>query len=169
MHETPLTTVYVALGSNLGDRERHLATACEDISALQAASNLVCSSVYETEPMGPQNQPDYLNAVCRFDCADSAFHLLEALQCIERGHGRVKNTQRWTARPLDLDILLFGSECIDEPHLQIPHSGISERSFVLWPLLELEPELQIPSLGAAKAMSDHCQQFGIKVYERAVK
>jgi 2-amino-4-hydroxy-6-hydroxymethyldihydropteridine diphosphokinase len=166
MHEIPLTTVYVALGSNLGDRELHLATACLDISALQSASNLVCSSVYETEPMGAQNQPDYLNAVCRFSYLDSAFHLLEELQSIERRHGRVKNSRRWTARPLDLDILLFGSECVDEPQLQIPHSGISERSFVLCPLLELEPELQIPSLGSAKALLDHCQQFGIKVYER---
>ena len=169
MHEALLTTVYVALGSNLGDREQHLATACEDISALQAASNLVSSSVYETEPMGPQNQPDYLNAVCRFTYTNSAFHLLDALQCIERAHGRVKNTQRWTARPLDLDILLFGSDCIDEPHLQIPHIGISERSFVLWPLIELEPELHIPNLGSVKALRAHCQQFGIKVYERAAK
>jgi 2-amino-4-hydroxy-6-hydroxymethyldihydropteridine diphosphokinase len=169
MHEAPLTTVYVALGSNLGDRERHLSKACEDISALQASYDLVFSSVYETDPMGPQNQPDYLNAVCRFGYADTALHLLEELQSIERSHGRIKSTERWIARPLDLDILLFGRELIDELLLQIPHIGIGERSFVLWPLIELEPELQIPGLGPAKALREDCQQFGIKAYERAAK
>jgi 2-amino-4-hydroxy-6-hydroxymethyldihydropteridine diphosphokinase len=165
MHETPLTIVYVALGSNLGDRERHIAKACEDISTMQACSNLVCSSVYETDPMGPQNQPDYLNAVCRFSYSDAPLYLMEELQGIERQHGRIQSNERWTARPLDLDILLFGSERVDEPRLQIPHVGISERSFVLWPLIELEPELTIPGLGSAKALQKHCQQFGIKAYE----
>jgi len=169
MVEAAPATVYVALGSNLGDRQNHLMRACEDISLLQYTSNLACSSVYETNPMGPENQPDYLNAVCRFGYAGSAFQLLKELQRIEREHGRVKNTQRWTARPLDLDILLFGEECIDDPNLQIPHIGISERSFVLWPLIELEPDLQIPRLGSAKDLRNHCQQFGIKVYEPAVK
>ncbi|MFT5893409.1 MAG: 2-amino-4-hydroxy-6-hydroxymethyldihydropteridine diphosphokinase [bacterium] len=169
MYASLLTTVYVALGSNLGDRERHLSKACEDISELQASHDLVCSSAYETDPMGPQDQPDYLNAVCRFTYADTALHLLEELQSIERGHGRIKNTERWTARPLDLDILLFGSKVIDEPHLQIPHIGIGERSFVLWPLIELQPELEIPGLGSAKGLKAHCQQFGIKAYEPAAK
>ena len=169
MKDVSSTTVYVALGSNLGDRELHLSKACDDILALQASSDLTCSSVYETDPMGPQNQPDYLNAVCRFAYTDSALHLLDELQAIERRHGRVKNTERWTARPLDLDIVVFGDELIDHPRLQIPHIGIRERSFVLWPLIELEPELHIPGLGAIKALRAHCQQFGIKVYERAVK
>ena len=168
MYRSP-TTVYVALGSNLGDREQHLCKACEDISTLQACSDLVCSSVYETDPMGPQNQPDYLNAVCRFSYAETALHLLGELQSIERGHGRVQSTQRWTARPLDLDILLYGSECTDEPHLQIPHVGIAERSFVLWPLVELEAELLIPGLGPVKGLQEHCQQFGIQAYESAAK
>ncbi|MFT6640574.1 MAG: 2-amino-4-hydroxy-6-hydroxymethyldihydropteridine diphosphokinase, partial [Flavobacteriaceae bacterium] len=99
MHETPLTIVYVALGSNLGDRERHIAKACEDISTMQACSNLVCSSVYETDPMGPQNQPDYLNAVCRFSYSDAPLYLMEELQGIERQHGRIQSNERWTARP----------------------------------------------------------------------
>lgn len=169
MQEPSLATVFVALGSNLGDRERHISKACEDISALQAGSNLVCSTVYETDPMGPQNQPDYLNAVCRFSYSETPLYLMEELQAIERQHGRIQSTERWTARPLDLDILLFGRELLDEPRLQIPHVGIGERSFVLWPLIELEPELNVPGLGPAKALMKHCQQFGIKAYERAAK
>lgn len=169
MDETLPATVYVALGSNLGDRQRHITKACEDISALQACSNLVCSSVYETDPMGPQNQPDYLNAVCRFSYSNTPLYLMEELQGIERQHGRIQSTERWTARPLDLDILLFGRERLNEPRLQIPHIGIGERSFVLWPLLELEPGLNVPGLGPAKALRKHCQQFGIKAYERAAK
>ena len=169
MNDTLLTTVFVALGSNLGNREQHLSKACADISALQAVHDVMCSSVYETDPMGPQNQPDYLNAVCRFKYAGTAMQLLDELQFIEQEHGRAKSNERWTARPLDLDILLFGTEQIDEPRLQIPHIGIRERSFVLWPLLELEPELHIPGLGLAKDLSLHCQQFGIKTYVGAAK
>ena len=169
MDETALATVFVALGSNLGDREQHLSQACEDIASLREVSQLVSSSVYETDPMGPQNQPDYLNAVCRFQYGDSPLCLLDELQAIERQHGRAQSTERWTARPLDLDIVLFGAKQIDKPRLQVPHVGISERSFVLWPLLELEPELHIPGLGMAKDLVGHCQQFGIKAYERAAK
>jgi 2-amino-4-hydroxy-6-hydroxymethyldihydropteridine diphosphokinase len=169
MDETSLITVYVALGSNLGDREGHLVQACEDIASLSGASQVVCSSVYETDPMGPQNQPDYLNAVCRFHYSHSPLHLLDALQAIEHQHGRVQSTERWTARPLDLDIVLFGCERIDEPRLRVPHVGVAERSFVLWPLLELAPEIHIPGLGLAKDLARHCQQFGIKAYERSAK
>ena len=169
MSSTPLTTVYVAIGSNLGDREGHISKACIDIAALPMSQDLVCSSVYETDPMGPQNQPDYLNAVCRFSYSGTAEQLLQKLQSIERTHGRIEATERWSARPLDLDIVMFGTQVIDEPHLQIPHIGIAERSFVLWPLLELEPALVVPGRGSAKALSEHCQQFGIKAYKRGAK
>lgn len=164
-----LPTVYVALGSNLGLRERHLSIACEQIAALSGCADLRCSSVYETAPMGPQNQPDYLNAVCRFSYAGTAVELLGELQNIECKHGRIKKTERWTARPLDLDIVLFGDERIDQPCLQVPHSGIADRSFVLWPLIELDPELQIPGLGSVKALQAGCQQLGIKLYESTAK
>lgn len=157
--------VFVALGSNLGDREQHLSDACEDISALAGVRELRCSSVFETDPMGPQNQPDYLNAVCQFYYSGSAGKLLNELQAIEKTHGRVKSTRRWTARPLDLDILLFGDQQIDEPELQIPHIGLAERSFVIWPLLELQPDLSIPGLGAVRELKKGCQEFGIQKYK----
>lgn len=157
-----MTLVYVALGSNLGDRLEHLNTALMQIDRLPAVSARQASSVYETDPMGPQDQPDYLNAVCRFAYADTAQVLLAQLQAIEVSHGRVRCTERWTARPLDLDILLFGDDIIDEPDLQVPHVGIAQRSFVLWPLLELDPDVQIPGLGAVSDLWQHCEQFGIK-------
>lgn len=157
--------VFVALGSNLGEREQHISHACREISALPDVSELRCSSVFETDPMGPQDQPDYLNAVCQFDYRGSARTLLSQLQTIEKAHGRVKSTRRWTARPLDLDILLFGDQQIDEPDLQIPHIGIAERSFVIWPLLELQPDLSIPGLGAVVELKEQCQEFGIQKYK----
>ena len=132
------------------------------IDNLPAVSARQASSVYETDPMGPQGPPDYLNAVCRFTYADTAQVLLAQLQAIEALHGRVRCTERWTARPLDLDILLFGDDVIDEPDLQVPHIGIANRSFVLWPLRELDPYVQIPDLGAVSDLCQHCEHFGIK-------
>lgn len=159
--------VYVALGSNLGDREQHIVSASQEISQLPACVDFRCSALYQTDPMGPQNQPDYLNAVCEFGYTGVAHELLKQLKAIEKLHGRVKTTTRWTARPLDLDILLFGDRKINDPDLQIPHVGIAERSFVIWPLLELQPDLQIPGLGALSDLQEHCQKFGIKPYKGA--
>lgn len=154
--------VYVALGSNLGERARHIEQAAEQILTLQESANLQLSSLYETDPMGPQDQPDYLNAVCAFDWTGTARILLGKLQEIERTHGRVKTTQRWSARPLDLDILLFDQAQLNESDLRIPHIGIAQRSFVLWPLAELAPDLHIPDLGSVQSLMSDCQTFGIK-------
>lgn len=159
--------VYVALGSNLGEREQHIKTACQEIAQLPGCGDFRCSSIFETDPMGPQNQPDYLNAVCEFEYSGSAHGLLEELQIIEKAHGRVKTTKRWTARPLDLDIVLFGEQQINEPDLQIPHVGVAERSFVIWPLLELQADLCIPGVGAVADLKKQCQEFGIQKYKGA--
>lgn len=156
--------VHVALGSNLGDRIEHIRAGSREIEALPRLRDLRLSSIYETQPMGPQDQPDYLNAVCSFRYGNSAHVLLSSLQHIERLHGRVSTTARWTARPLDLDIVLFGDKQVDEPDLVIPHIGLAERSFVLWPLLELDAEIEVPGLGPAKSLLSGCQQFGISVH-----
>lgn len=165
IHSTEHTSrVFVALGSNLGDREAHLLQGAQDIAELNGCAKLVSSSIYETAPMGPQDQPDYLNSVCAFECDLEAFELLGQLQSIERQHGRVQSTQRWSARPLDLDIILFGNEQISSPELTIPHIGIAQRSFVLWPMAELDRELHVPGVGAVKALMSKCERFGIKQY-----
>lgn len=164
MQEQPQVWVYVALGSNLGQRELHIRSAFDDVAALPGVSSLRSSSLYETEPMGPQDQPNYLNAVCGFEYSAPARVLLEQLQAIERQHGRQADEQRWGARPLDLDILLYGDQRIDEPDLTIPHTGLPQRSFVLWPLMDLAPALKVPGMGTIQDLKERCQQFGIKRY-----
>ena len=154
--------VFVALGSNLGDREAHILQAADDIEQLQDCSSLQAASIYQTAPMGPQDQPDYLNSVCSFDCDLEPSQLLAELKIIERQHGRVQSTLRWTARPLDLDILLFGDQHIATPELTIPHPGIASRSFVLWPLAELQPDLVLPGLGPIQELMKTCEKLGIQ-------
>lgn len=160
--------IWVALGSNLGDRVGHLTQGFQDIIDLPDCSNLVRSSMYETSPMGPSEQPDYLNAVCAFDCNLAPLALLNELKLIERRHGRVETTQRWSARPLDLDILLYAEQLINLPELTIPHVGIAHRSFVLWPMAELDDQLQIPGLGVVAELMKHCERYGIKRYASEV-
>lgn len=162
-----LEPVFVALGSNLGDRENHIRRGLVELAELADSTHFMASSIYETDPMGPQNQPDYLNAVCRFDYAGTPFSLLTELQAIERAHGRARVSERWTARALDLDILLFGNRVVAEAELQIPHVGIAHRSFVLWPLAEIAPELHIPGVGKVSDLSGSCPRFGIKLYDSA--
>jgi len=121
-----------------------------------------CSSVYETEPMGPADQPDFLNAVVALHTQMPALDLLDVLQNIESLHGRVRDGERWGPRTLDLDLLLYGEHIIDTPRLSVPHPGIAERSFVLLPLQELEPELVVPGKGAISTLATQCRQFGIR-------
>lgn len=159
-----MSRVFVALGSNQGNREYHLEKGAQDIAALPQCTNLVVSSVYETAPMGPQDQPDYLNSACVFDCDLKPSDLLEALKQIEHDHGRLTVTERWTARPLDLDILLFDEQCFASETLTIPHIGIAQRSFVLWPLYELDATLVVPGMGPVHELMKHCERYGIRQY-----
>jgi 2-amino-4-hydroxy-6-hydroxymethyldihydropteridine diphosphokinase len=97
--------------------------------------------------MGPQDQPDYVNAVMAVETDLTPLELLRALQAIENQHGRVRIGARWGARTLDLDLLLYGDQLINHPDLTVPHSGITERAFVLYPLHEIAPQLIIPNKG----------------------
>lgn len=164
-----MSRVFVALGSNLGDRASHLQQGIIDIHALPRCTDLVSSSVYETAPMGPQNQPDYLNSVCEFYCDAQPLDLLDALKQIEHSHGRSRITERWTARPLDLDILLFDDQRIDSQILTIPHPGLADRSFVLWPLFELDASLVVPDMGPVQELMKHCERYGIRQYAGPLK
>jgi len=112
--------------------------------------------------MGPQDQPDYLNAVVGLQTELSAFKLLGELQNIENLHGRVRDGERWGPRTLDLDLLLYADEVINTPELKVPHPGIAERSFVLLPLAELAPDLVVPNKGSVSKLSGQCRQFGIR-------
>ena len=161
-----MTLVYVAIGSNLGDRLDHLRQAAKDLQAISGCKLLAMSSIYETAPMGPQNQPEFLNAVCAVRCSSPPVDLLTALKGIERSHGRIEVSERWTARPLDLDILLYGQRIVISRRLRIPHIGIAKRSFVLWPLLELDANLTIPGCGPAAELRRWCDELGIRHYAK---
>lgn len=137
-------TVFIGLGSNLLNPTQQLRQAVNEIAALEKTTLLKVSSLYASKPMGPQNQPDYVNAVCKIQTAFTPEQLLDALQHIESTHGRERKEERWGPRTLDLDILLFGALHEDSERLQIPHPGMSEREFVLVPLFEIAPDLVMP-------------------------
>jgi 2-amino-4-hydroxy-6-hydroxymethyldihydropteridine diphosphokinase len=133
---------YVGLGSNLGDREDNLSRALERLEELGPVR---VSRVRETDPVGITDQPRFLNAVAEVETELPARELLVRLLAIERSLGRDRATEvRWGPRTIDLDLLLYGDETIDEPGLTVPHPRLAERRFVLEPLCELDPELVLP-------------------------
>jgi 2-amino-4-hydroxy-6-hydroxymethyldihydropteridine diphosphokinase len=137
----PKEHVYIGIGSNLGDSERQTANAFEAISNLEGTRLLKTSSLYASKPMGPQDQPDYINAVCLIETTLKPHSLLKQLQGIELDYGRERKGDRWGPRTLDLDILLYGSQHIDTADLIIPHYGMAEREFVMVPLFEIAPTM----------------------------
>ena len=128
-------TVFVALGSNLGDRAAHLARARAALGTTLAAA----SAVEETAPLGGADQPAYLNQMVRLDTGLAPRALLEACQAIERAAGRDRR-ERWASRTLDLDIVLFGTRTISEPDLTVPHPGLAHRDFWQRELAELRAD-----------------------------
>ena len=144
---------YVALGSNLGDRDAHLAFAIESLDGIRGVELLECSSVYETTAVGPGEQGAYLNAVVCLETTLGPKALLDEMLAIEEKSGRLRGEDetRWLPRTLDLDLLFFGDRRIDEPGLTVPHPRLAERSFVLVPLSELAPELVHPGLSESVA------------------
>lgn len=134
-----MTLAYLGLGSNLGDRERNLGEARRLLEEA-GARVLRASAVHETEPFGVIDQPRFLNQVVEVEWRRGPRELLGAVKAVEAAAGR-KPTYRWGPREIDVDILLFGSETVDEPDLVIPHPGLYERDFLLRPLAELRPDL----------------------------
>lgn len=140
--------VYVALGANLAGPEGQVRRALVELEQLPRSRMLRVSPLYLTKPLGPGDQPDYVNAVVSLETRLSPRDLLLALQAIEKAHGRVREQGRWGPRPLDLDLLLYGRRRIDEPDLRIPHPEMSRRPFVLVPLADIAPgDLAIPGQG----------------------
>ena len=139
-----MNKVYIGLGSNLANPQQQINNALAALLSLDDVSNLQVSSLYASKPMGPQDQPDYVNAVVSFNWDGEALDLLDQLQHIEQLHGRVRKSERWGPRTLDLDIILYGDQTIHSERLDVPHYGMQERAFVLYPLAELSPELILP-------------------------
>jgi 2-amino-4-hydroxy-6-hydroxymethyldihydropteridine diphosphokinase len=136
-----VTVAYVGLGSNLGDRERLIREAAKLIGAARL------STIIETEPWGYNDQPRFLNAVAELDTSLTARQLLDHLLDVERRLGRERTGPQWGPRTIDLDLLVYGDETVDEPGLIVPHPRLRERDFALRPLAELVPTLKIPGIG----------------------
>ncbi|MGD9662449.1 MAG: 2-amino-4-hydroxy-6-hydroxymethyldihydropteridine diphosphokinase [Porticoccaceae bacterium] len=135
---------FIALGSNLGNPAHQLSTAIEDIGLLQKTSVTAVSRLYRSLPIGPPDQPDYINAVVKVATSLAPLQLLDHLQAIENRHGRLRH-QRWGARTLDLDILLYGDATINLERLQVPHPEMTLRNFVIFPLADIAPNLCLPN------------------------
>ncbi|MHC4081235.1 MAG: 2-amino-4-hydroxy-6-hydroxymethyldihydropteridine diphosphokinase [Planctomycetota bacterium] len=139
---------YIALGSNLGDRRRLLESALDALREIEGVEVVAVSDHLETEPQGPPGQHPYLNAAAALRCRIAPRPLLTALLAIEAAHGRDRTgEQRWGPRPLDLDLLLYGDQVIDDPDLVVPHPRLHKRPFVLVPLAQIAPDAMHPVLG----------------------
>jgi len=153
---------YIGLGSNLATPEAQLSSARTAIAQLAQCQEHSFSSLYRSPPMGPKDQPDYVNAVMGIITELEPIALLRCLQKIELEQGRVRKEERWGARTLDLDILLYGDACIDVPDLMVPHYGMTERAFVLYPLQEIAAHLSIPNKGALADLVEKCPLEGLE-------
>jgi 2-amino-4-hydroxy-6-hydroxymethyldihydropteridine diphosphokinase len=137
---------YVGLGANLGNRRGTLQQAVSLLAAVDGVDVLAVSELRETDPVGVVDQPRFLNGAAALETTLSARELLDTLLAIERSLGR-ERVERWGPRTVDLDLLLYGTEIVDDPGLRVPHPRLHERRFALEPLAELDPELVIPGRG----------------------
>ena len=159
-----MITAYIGLGSNLSNPIQQISQAFVEIAEIEGVDLRKTSSLYQSAPMGPADQPDYVNAVAEIATTLSAEELLAALQRIENAHGRVRTTVQWSARTLDLDILLYGEEIVSTKTLTIPHPGLYERPFVLYPLKEIAAEdLVIPDHGSLADLVSQCERGDLAI------
>ncbi len=139
-----MTLAYIAIGSNLASPLEQVNAAVQALGDIPHTRVVALSSFYRTPPLGPQDQPDYLNAAIALDTALNAEALLDNTQRIELQQGRVRKEERWGPRTLDLDIMLFGDAVINTERLTVPHYDMKRRGFMLWPLFEIAPDLIFP-------------------------
>jgi len=154
--------VYIGLGSNLSEPRKQVKQAIDIIAKTDNIELLDASSLYLSKPMGPQDQDDYINAVIAIETTLPPLDLLDVLQAIELSAGRVRKDNRWSARVLDLDILLFGELITDTERLTVPHYGMKSREFVILPLEEITHEFILPDGDSVKFLSQTIPHNGIK-------
>ncbi|WP_022941689.1 2-amino-4-hydroxy-6-hydroxymethyldihydropteridine diphosphokinase [Psychromonas hadalis] len=152
---------YIGIGSNQKDPVKQAKQAIEALKTLTNSELTKCSSLYCSAPMGPQDQPDYINAVAEIKTQLSALELLDALQKIELDQGRVRKDNRWGPRTLDLDIILYDNQTIHNNRLTIPHYGMNTREFVLYPLHEIAPNLSLPNNTLLSQLVSLCDKNGL--------
>lgn len=143
--------VYVGLGSNLDNPAAQVRRAIEELGTLPLTECTAASRLYASRPLGPQDQPDFINAVALLSTRLSPLALLDQLQALEQRHRRVRK-RHWGPRTLDLDLLLYGNETLNLPRLCVPHPEMTARAFVLLPLAELSPALELPGGRHIKAL-----------------
>lgn len=156
---------YIGLGSNLDDPLQQVLTAAQQITALPGIRESRLSPLYSSHPVGPRDQPDYINAVMQIRTDLPPMDLLRQLQAIENQHGRERST-RWGARTLDLDLLLYDDLTLNEPDLIVPHVELTNRAFVLYPLADIAPaDLRIADKGSLTDLLADCPADGIRRIE----
>lgn len=147
-----MTLAYIAIGSNLASPLEQVNAAVQALGEIPQSRIVALSSFYRTPPLGPQDQPDYLNAAVVLETTLDAETLLDNTQRIELQQGRVRKAERWGPRTLDLDIMLFGHEVINTERLTVPHYDMKNRGFMLWPLFEVAPDLTFPDGSSLQAV-----------------
>jgi 2-amino-4-hydroxy-6-hydroxymethyldihydropteridine diphosphokinase len=139
---------YIGVGSNLDEPVSRVCEARAALRELPQSTSFVDSGLYRSEPLGPADQPDFVNAVTAFMTGLDGHALLGRLQALEHARGRTRAGEHWGPRTLDLDLLVLGNVILDEPDLRIPHPRIHERNFVLLPLAEIAPHMRVPGRGS---------------------
>lgn len=152
---------FIGLGSNLAEPVEQVSRAIDELASLANCRIDAVSSLYVSKPLGPQDQNDFVNAVVKLSTSLNAHELLSCLQGIENSHQRVRE-RHWGPRTLDLDILLYGGQKIQDEHLCVPHAEMAKRSFVLIPLYEIAPELSIPGMGKLKELQAKMDKSSLK-------
>jgi len=161
-----MNLVYLGLGSNLSDPEQQIRKAIEQIANITEINISAVSSLYFSRPMGPQDQPDYMNAAIEIKTTLKPIALLDKLQAIENNAGRIRKENRWGARILDIDMLLYNDESIDTERLTVPHYGLQEREFVLIPLAEIDNKLMLPNGESVSTLAEKIASNGLKIHSK---
>ena len=156
------TPAYVALGSNLSGPRRQVEAAFEALAGLPHSRLVLRSSLWRSAPMGPQHQPAFVNAVAGLVTTSSPREFLDRLKELERSLGKVEPSLRWGPRAIDLDLLVFGDNKLEEPGLTLPHPGLHQRNFVLYPLSEIAADLWVPGLARVRRLRERVSAAGIE-------
>ncbi len=159
-----MTIAFIGLGSNMHVPEQQLETAIKELAGVANTELLGHSSLYRSKPVGPQDQDDFINAVAKVQTQLTAIELLDALQALEQAHGR-KRIRHWGPRTLDLDILAYGNDVIHSERLSVPHPEILNRSFVLIPWAEIDPEWEIAGVGKVQELSDRLDNNSLEILQ----
>lgn len=163
MSDAEYLNIFIGIGSNIDKPLEHVTQALHELAEMPQSRLLARSSLYRSVPVGPADQPDYINAVAKLSTRLEPEALLDQLQHLEQIHGRVRNGERWGPRSLDLDLLLYADRRIDTPRLQVPHPYMAVRSFVLVPLAEVaEEDLLIPGHGRLGELLDRLTEDGLE-------